>query len=341
MNRKQTSLLLFIIFISLLFVGCNRAVTTTDLMVEQYLPSKTNQEVTLSSDNSHNKQKIITEYIEDNKVQLRKLSSSTTVVEHWEYKDDGIYIVFAQEEFYESINTLDMKPTKNELILKAPLKVGNSWDSESGYAYKITSVNYPLETYAGDFNTIEVTSTDGSMVRKYYFAPGLGIIKSSISFDDNSTIDSEIFSLSESPYNPKDYRFYYYDSTKDELFYTVDGVLNYEPERMSNYMLKMLKEPPIDFSPTLNQSAKINSVTPVYKKDILYVDFSKDLNLTDIDYAIESSLLQCIVNTFGYNFEISNVILTIEGKPYTSENITMNKDESFKVDLSNGIEIIR
>lgn len=342
MKCRQTSLLFLIISIVLSCIACSTTLKSTDITIDKFMPSKLNQEISLSSNSNHYNLKVITEYIKDNKVQLRKLSSSTTVVEQWEYKNDGIYIIFAQEEFYESSNALDLPPTKNELILKEPLKVGNTWTSESGYTYEITSTNYKLETYAGDFDTIEVTSTDGSIVRKNYFAPGLGIIKTTIEFDDGSLTDSELFSVQLSPYNPKDYRFYYYDTANNEIVYTVEGVINYEPERMSNYIIKRLKNPPFDINPTLDPSIKLNNIVPIYKKDFVCVDFSKDfLMLSDMESSTETALLQCIVNTIGYNFDVSNVLITIDGNPYSSGNISMKKAEPFKVDLTQGKEILR
>lgn len=342
MNHKRNYLLLLIALTTVLFISCDNTLTHITLTANTYMPAKTNQEISLSSNDDHGTSKVITEYIEGNKIQLRKLGKATTMVEQWEYENNGVYIIFSQEGFYEPFNSLNMASNRNELILKEPLKVGNTWNAESGNKYEITSINYPLETYAGNFDTIEVTSTDGTIIRKNYFAQNIGIIRTTIEFQDSSFIDSQLFSIQLSPYNPKDYRFYYYNIDKDEIVYTTEGVINYEPERMSFYIIKRLKEPTLNILPTIDWSVKINNIVPIYKKDFICVDFSKDfLNLSEKGVHVENALLQCIVNTFGYNFEVSNIIITIDGEPYLSDNILMEKGKPFKVDLSIGKEILR
>lgn len=332
------------VLLTILLANCtiNSNINNSILLVDKFMPSKINQQITLTSKTNYHNLKIITEFIEDSKVQLRQISDSTILIEHLELKDDGIYSVFTQEEMYESDNILNIKPNKNELILKSPLKVGTSWTGESGAEYKITSVDCKLETYAGNFNTIEVTSTHDNLTKKTYFAEGLGIIKIVLNESSGELISNlEIFSLQESQYNPKEYRFYYYDVLSDKIVYTKQIIPKYEPERMSFYMISKLKNPPNNLIPSVGKTVKVNNIIAIPSKNFVAIDFSSNF-VTDLNVgsSVENSIIQCIVNTFGYNFYASEVIITINGEPYSSGHISMEKNVPFKVDFSQEEELV-
>ena len=77
------------------------------------------------------------------------------------------------EDYLESV-----KPNCNQILLKAPLKVGTHWNETLDTEYKITGINVKTKTPAGSFYTVEVTVfSDGVEEGKIYYAKGLGTVK--------------------------------------------------------------------------------------------------------------------------------------------------------------------
>ena len=56
--------------------------------------------------------------------------------------------------------------------------------------------------------------------------------------------------------------------------------------------------------------------------------------------ALETEILKSIVNTMGKFYDVENVFISIDGKPYESGHYSLKEKESFKVDTE-GIEEIK
>src|SRR5699024_4100368 len=79
---------------------------------------------------------------------------------------------------------------EEEVILKTPIQVGNSWNS-NGNDYEITAVDYEIEVPAGTYPTIEVTITMDDMMIKRYYAEDVGLV-SEISETEGMTVESNL-----------------------------------------------------------------------------------------------------------------------------------------------------
>lgn len=106
------------------------------------------------------------EYIEGNKVQIRTANGGTVMVTVLENKDDSIMTVFRQGESYEKSNVIDKTSENPEIYLMGPIKVGTNWKASDGTIKTITSIDTELNTEAGKFKCVEVSSKGTDFIFK-------------------------------------------------------------------------------------------------------------------------------------------------------------------------------
>lgn len=122
-------------------------------------------------------------YVEKPFVQFYENNGGTMVVVVYKVAEDQILALFKQEEFYEDKNIIyeiTEKDEMKELILKAPLKEGNSWITGKRRR-EIMSVNETLTVPAGTFYDvvkIKITSEEepDSFENYEYYAENVGLI---------------------------------------------------------------------------------------------------------------------------------------------------------------------
>ena len=99
---------------------------------------------------------------------------------------------------------------------------------------------------------------------------------------------------------------------------------------------ELTKSPKSGINAPLPNGVTVKSIKPINDKGQITIDlpqsFVKNMNAGS---GVETNILQCIVNTIGYNFKVNSVIITLDGKPYESGHISMKAGETFKVDYSN------
>lgn len=124
----------------------------------------------------------IIEKVNDQKVQIRQSDTGATIIKVYEATEEAIYLVYTKMLYDHAEGDFTGEDhNRNEVVLKSPLAVGNSWE-EYGMTHAITKLDARVSTPAGVFQAIEVTATDGaSYTRISYYAKGLGLIKSTAS----------------------------------------------------------------------------------------------------------------------------------------------------------------
>lgn len=85
--------------------------------------------------------------------------------------------------------------------------------------------------------------------------------------------------------------------------------------------------------PLLKPAVKINKVY-FNKNKVLTIDFASNFNeAMGLGSGPEAATLEAIVNTLGYAFNVKEVIITLDGKPYSSGHIVKDPGETFKVKI--------
>ena len=135
-------------------------------------------------------------------------------------------------------------------------------------------------------------------------------------------------------------RLYFYDSVSDNIIY-YDDTIKVTDKALTNALLDALKAPSkSNVTPLIPENVNITSTKLDKDNNLFTIDFPSDfVAQMNLGSGPESNTLKALVNTIGYNYKVDNVIITLAGKPYESGHILMSEGESFKVSLSDSIEL--
>lgn len=172
-----------VIILGLALNGCsNPSEPKVNLSVKNYFPKRTMTKHFSGGYENGGFTHTVDMIVKD-KVQVKQMDTGTGVILVYQISDSDIRLVFSREVpdggFKENyIETLEANT--DEIILKAPLELGNSWTDNEDGKFEITGVNVQVKTPAGRFDTVEVTFTRGDFEVRRYYASDLGLVKSSI-----------------------------------------------------------------------------------------------------------------------------------------------------------------
>ena len=135
-------------------------------------------------------------------------------------------------------------------------------------------------------------------------------------------------------------KIYYYDAVSDKIVY-INKTINITDDNVAKVLVDELKKSPnAEISPSISNEITLNSSSLNKEKSTIAIDFSSNfVTAQGLGGGSEYSILTAIVNTFGSYFNVENVLITLDGKPYSSGHILMSEGESFKVNLDNTIEL--
>jgi hypothetical protein len=131
------------------------------------------------------------------KVQLQDATGGTTVGFVLRVNEAEVRIIYGIEEHYDKKNLLDRQPNRDVLLLKAPLREGEKWES-AGSTRSIEKTALDVVVPSGLFkNCIQIKSVraDSEWTTYEYYAPGVGLIKRENAAGENVVI-SDLHSYS-------------------------------------------------------------------------------------------------------------------------------------------------
>lgn len=133
---------------------------------------------------------------------------------------------------------------------------------------------------------------------------------------------------------------YYYDAVTDKIVY-INKVIEVKEKMTATALVDELKKAPNDdIAPAISNEITLNSANIDEENSTIIIDFSSNfVQAQNLGSGAESSTLKAICNTFGSYFKVTNVIITLDGEPYSSGHILMSEGESFKVDLANSVPL--
>lgn len=342
--KKNLLLILFLVF-ALTVGGCSQIIGNSEggidienkISISDYFPFKENAYYDYEGiGNEFAEQQSFFEYIEGNKAQIKISNPGTTVIKVIEYKEDALIEIYYEAEFYHVENMINNSSEKQDILLKEPLEVGNSWSDPDGHKRSITGVNMEIETPYGDFMAIEVTTELGESARtKKYYAKDVGLV-ASIYEDKSGQVKTLLKSLKEIPLEIN-IKTYYPLFSDIKTVYTNSKIQFNTNEKIEKILEGVLKNPPSEgLLPVISQGTVINTIVLDRGQWVLKADFSKELlREMNMGSSQEGEMLKSLVNTLGDFYDIDQVYISIEGKPYESGHNGLIEGESFKVDLEN------
>jgi len=345
--KKILSLLLTIILVSSL-IGCKSSIDKDQsssnkkeqrskgeiLSIGDYYPFKEN--VILSYQgigNEYAEMKTFLEFVEGNRAQMKIMNPGTVFVKVLEYKNGELKEMFSEGEFYHIENMINSNSNTNNVILKEPLELGNTWLNTEGNEMKITALNKDVETPSGNYQALEVTTEFGEgRIQKDYYAKDIGLVAKV--YTDG---DFEVSTLLEGIDNgEKEIEITTYYPTFDEIgtSYVKRNIEFGTNDNIEDILEDLLKNPPSKkLIPPISKDTKINKIHLNRESWTLEVDFSKELLVErNAGSSFETEIIKSIVNTLGKFYDVEKVYITVENQPYGSGHIAISKDEYFKVE---------
>ena len=338
-----------ILFLTLFFFGCtqshdsaNKDIKTPNptivnkLSVSDIFPFKKNVQLNYTSSQSHNSNSsMYIDFIKNNRMQFRLVSSDANTGCVVENKDGELRIITSRNSFYYHDDLTSIQNVNPEIMLKEPLVKGTSWTLPNGKKRYISNDNTEITTASGKYIALEVTTeTDKGKILNYY-ASNIGLVKTiGDSKDKNNT---SLESIVTDAINTETVKFYYPNPSKGSLMFSKRQLHFSTDDFPKTYFEKHFKESPSStLSPVLSQNTKINKLYLNINENKVYVDFSKefviDMNSRPKE---EAKVLKCITDTLCNYFNVDKLSLTVEGNPYESIHIIMKPSEPMYADIKN------
>lgn len=288
------------------------------------------------------------DYTLNDRFQTRVDNPGTSMARIYELKDGVLKVLLNKGESYAREDYLRNPGLAGELsediLIQEPLEKGNSWTLANGNKREITGIDVKVTVPYGEYEAIEVTTTDTNGITKDYYAKDIGLVQSKF-IAGTDEISSSLEKIEQdTPYKAQ-VNFYfphldqdkYYYVTKDVEFRTNDitrQVLEtYYKDSYTNSMKSL------GIGNVLTANTKIRSLY-LDKFDTVHIDLSGAF-ITEMSAGAyyETMLLTSLVNTFGSYYGRDKVILTIDGNNYSSGHIYLEKGEFLKPDYSKEIPL--
>lgn len=272
------------------------------------------------------------QFNQDNYYQTSTDNGGTTVAEIYDYNEHEVIRSFQRPETYFRDNFTEIgsfpDQREEEVILKTPIQVGNSWNS-NGNDYEITAVDYEIEVPAGTYPTIEVTITMDDMMIKRYYAEDVGLV-SEISETEGMTVESNLETIeTQTPevlpltvYVP-DEQAMGMDRVEAELTLNTN-----DPARVAITQLLSGQVEPYKEINILSEGTEINYLF-LNDENIVEVDMTSAFEKNMAGSTGELFAIYTLVNTLSDYYGTQEVLLTVEGEPYSGPHATLEEGEVF------------
>lgn len=346
--KKLLSLILSIVLVFSL-VGCNEAAkeevinpedeNTEDILekdtIGDYYPFEKDRLMDYQGKgNEFAEMKSFVEFIDGDLIQIKKMNPGTNIVNVLELKDGVLREVFAEGEFYHLENMLNTNRNTDNIILKEPLEVGNSWADSDGNKVEITSLDKKIETPLKEYKALEVTTSyEGSSIKREYYARGVGFVASV--YEDGEFKVETLLKGIEKKGMQKNIRAYYPRQDDIEIRYLDRSMVFNTNNNIKSILENLLKEPDSDkLLAPISKDTSIKSIDLNRDDWTLDIDFSKEFKEDmNAGSSYEIAVINSVVNTLGDFYDVERVHISIEGEPYESGHLKLLEGEYFEVDI--------
>jgi hypothetical protein len=278
------------------------------------------------------------DYIKGNKIQQRINNSGTELVRVIENSEGELKIIFSREESYYREDFTSKQPNKDEVLLKEPLVKGTSWTLADGRKRAVTGVNMDISTPSGNYKALEVTTEAPDSQAIDYYVLNVGLVKS-VFKSEGSEISSALMEIKNNASLTQSIEVYYPNNVMDKIFMLRKGIIFKTNDITKIVLEKQFKSAPNNEAiKLLTPNVKINSLY-LNNDGMVYVDFTENfVTEMNLGSGYEGMVLQSIANTLGRYYGVKKVYITLEGKPYSSGHIIMEKGEAFTVNTTDIVD---
>ncbi|SHJ45590.1 GerMN domain-containing protein [Parasporobacterium paucivorans] len=276
----------------------------------------------------------------ETRVQTRMNNGGTEIVNVIEVSSDRITRILSRPECYYREGFLPKTPEMKDVLLEAPLVKGNEWTAADGSRRYISGTDVEVVTPAGTFHAVEVVTERAGDTNKDYYAPGIGLVKTIWESKEGYVVSSTLSQISMNRPLVQHIRFFYPNGNVDGLYF-VDRDITFNTNDITRIVIqKAFKNlPEGNVARVLTENVKINWLY-LNRDGMLYVDFSQELvSEMNAGAGYEALILASITNTLGSYYGVEKVYLTVEGNPYSSGHIDMDRGDAFIVDTKDALPL--
>lgn len=352
----KKTLIIFSLLLLLFTFGCNKNEGNNngdkeELKLVDYYPVKENTRYYYRGDgNEFADYSSFIDYTLNDRFQTRIDNPGTSVARIYELKDGILKVLLNKGESYAREDYLRNPSLAGELsediLIQEPLEKGNSWTLANGNKREITGTDIKVTVPYGEYEAIEVTTTDPNGITKDYYAKDIGLIQSKF-IAGTDEISSSLEKIEENTPYRKQVNFYYPHLDQDKFYYVTKDV-EFRTNDITRQVLETVYKANytnsmkgMGIGNVLTDNTKIRSLY-LDKFDVVHIDMSGAF-ITEMSAGAyyETMLLTSIVNTFGSYYGRDKVIITIDGDNYSSGHIYLQDGEFLKPDYSKEVPLYR
>ncbi len=339
----------FTLFMILMFSigGCNEAVieetSNTDsktqnnmsgiATIKDYYPFEENKTMKYKGiGNEYAEMETFVEFIEEDTIQIKTINAGTNFVNVVELKDGVLTEVFGEGEFYHIENMINTNRNIDNIILKEPIQVGNSWQDGEGNKVEITGIDKLIDTPLKKYEALEVTTNyKGNASKKDYYVKGVGFVASI--YEDGEFEVKTLLEKIEDKGISTNIKVYYPTSEDIGSKYIMKEINFKTNNNIKATLERLLKNPKSDkLLAAIPEDASIKRINLNRDNWNLEVDLSKEFNSEmNAGSTSEIEIINSIVNTLGNYYDVERVYITVEGQPYQSGHLQLLENEYFEV----------
>ncbi len=340
--KTRIKLGLMILVIIMVITGCNPAILIQEqevlpqASIEDYYPFVSNRILVYEGTGSEYANAL--EYVDfkdHGSVQTRTVTDGTTLAKIFRFSENSVALTYAREEFYAWGTLFHLPDSRNEVLLKMPLEVGNEWVLEDGRIRTISETDVTVRTAAGSFKTLKVTTEgQGESVQHVYLAPGIGLVKT-VFESDGMLIETTLKSIEDDAGFEIPIHIYYPEGDDEatasqltlEVFHTNDSI--------EEKLTALFNEAPADLFPVFPSDVQVRQVRVDPLNRNVKIDFSEEILNMNVGTYQEGRILQSVTNTLANFYDMDAVILTVEDGPYESGHYYIAPEDKLIPDYLN------
>ena len=281
-------------------------------------------------------------FVNGNNMQRKVMVANYEATEVFEFRDGAIVMVYAESEWYDFNDLTESERNFDRIILKGPLKVGTTWEVESGFitlgnltgTSTITAVNVPITTPAGDFLAIEVTiDFPGSNYSINYFARGVGLIKTEYYTKSHghdryasNTIEETIIIEEFNRNVSHQMALNVYFADVDDYFLDFSEVIL---ELRTNDSITLILERALREKGLFSENTKINNIEVNNLEKYMLLDLSSEFyteRTSKLGSGFETAAIEEVALTFMEFFDVWSISITMDGEPYSGGHVDFDEN---------------
>jgi len=343
---------ILIVLTAVLYTGCKskNVNTTTNIdnetkkyTISDYYPFTANMKMVYEGKgNEYASKTVYVDYIKGDKMQLRTDNGGTTLAQVLQNKNGELILLNSEAESYYKEDITSLEGKKNEVLLKEPLAKGTSWKLSDGTKRSITGTDVDITTPLGSYKALEVTTEYSDSKVKDYYVLNMGLVKT-VLVSGGTEVTTSLKQYIKDSSLVQTARLYNFKVTTTDIQVVYKGItINLKTnDEIKDVFQKYFRESLVGgTSALMSKNTKINKIYKNANEGKVYIDFSKEFE-TEMNAGTtkESGILRSITNTLGNYYNMNKVVITIDGEPYSSGHIVMDKGEAFNTDYSNVVEV--